>query len=256
MPRIDAPTGSLAAQRITSYADALGVFQQPAWGGSQTECSFSPRLGTRNPRQHHTVRSCAGAAGTDPRMRRAGIRNVACPCGKVPAEPIAGSRILIGEGSSTGRCGRACPATAIADPCRLQDMPPAHEHSGDRHYPCEVWPAIGKNGEKGEHRVRAAGKSSRRPATAVPPDTSAHPPRTYRCRDAGNRAMNVRGARYREYQAAERTPGGRKGRTASQIRGISVCCVTFRAAWGQLAAPRITPDNCRYRERTCQSAFA
>ena len=54
-------------------------------------CRFSPRLGTRNPRRRHTVRSRVGGAETNPRMRRAGIRDVACACGRVSAEPVAGS---------------------------------------------------------------------------------------------------------------------------------------------------------------------
>ena len=46
------------------------------------------------------------------------------------------SCIPIGEGSSTCRCHPPRSATALADPCRLQGMPPPHECSGDRHYSC------------------------------------------------------------------------------------------------------------------------
>ena len=89
--------------------------------------------------------------------------------------------------------------------------------------------------------------------TACPPDSAAHPSRTRPCRDAGNRPMRVPGAGNR---ATERHSGGRKGRTASELRGISSGCVAFRAARSRSAASRITPDNFRYQERTCQSGFA
>ena len=48
-------------------------------------------------------------------------------------------------------------------------------------------------------------------------------------------------------RAAERIPGGRKVRTVSDMRGISVCCVAFRAAPSLSAASRFAPDNFRYR---------
>ena len=96
-------------------------------------------------------------------------------------------------------------------------------------------------------------KSNWTQGPAFPPESAAHPLRLRPCRNAGNRAMNLPDARY---WAAERPPGGRKGRNASETRGISVYCVALRATRGRPAATRITPDNCRYRERTCQSDFA
>ena len=70
-----------------------------------------------------------------PGMCRAGVRDTACPCGKVPAEQVAGYRVPIGERCSTCRQHRPRP-TELAEPCRLHRMPPAHECSGERHYPC------------------------------------------------------------------------------------------------------------------------
>ena len=83
--------------------------------------------------------------------------------------------------------------------------------------------------------------------TACPPDSAAHLPRMRPCRDAGKRAMKLPGVRYRGYRAADRPPGGRKGRTASDKRGISMSCAAFRAARSRSLRAQITRDNCRYR---------
>ena len=146
-------------------------------------------------------------------------------------------------------------------------MPPAHECSGNRHYPSGSRFA-NKNGRRresaGSRSVAAASADYRRqPAplknangckgTAWLPDSAAHPARMHRCRDAGNRAMSVRVSGNR---AAERPQGGRKAPAASNWRGISGSCAAFRAVQGRPAATRITPDNCRYQEQSCQSPFA
>ena len=83
---------------------------------------FSPRLGTRNPRQRLTVRSRDGAAG---RIRGCVMRE----CGK-PLTHAGKSR----RNRLRGLVSRS--ATALTDPRRLRGMRPAHECSGDRHYPC------------------------------------------------------------------------------------------------------------------------
>ena len=142
-----------------------------------------------------------------------------------------------------------------------------HECFGDRHYPSGSRFANkdGRRKENAGSRSVAAASADyrRRPAplknangckgTARLPDSAAHPARMHPCRDAGNRAMSVR---IEGYRAAQRANGGRKGLMASNWHGISVACVAFRAARGRPAATRITPDNCRYQEQSCQSPFA
>ena len=181
-------------------------------------------------------------------MRRAGNREVVCPCENVSAERVAGSRISIG----------ARPATALADSRRLQDMPPAQGCSGDRHCPGGPGSPMRTSGDgrtQGADPFAAASADKRRqPAplenakgckgTALPPDCAAHPLRMRLCRDAGRRAMSAPGA---GSQAAEGPPGGRKGRTASDKREKSVSCVAFRTARSRLLRPSITRDSCRYR---------
>ena len=89
----------------------------------------------------------------------------------------------------------------------------------------------------------------------VQPDARDRVPTSFRsasladapCRDTGSRAMNLPGARYRGYRVGERLAGGRKGRNASDMRGISVSCAVFRAVRSGFLRPRITRDNCRYR---------
>ena len=91
-----------------------------------------------------------------------------------------------------------------------------------------------------------------RRGTACPPDSASHPSRMRPCRDAGNRAMNVAGARYQGYQAAERTPGVGKVPVASDMTGISISCAAFRTARSRSLRVQITRDSCRYRAQYCQ----
>ena len=202
-------------------------------------------------------------------MPGAGTRDVASPCGKGSAERAAGSRIASGERSSTPRRHHPRPATALADPCQRHGMPPAHECSGDRHYPCGFRFANEdkrrrENAGLGPFAAPIADKRCRSaPLTnaigcqgpTFPSDSAAHPSRTRPCRDAGNRAMSDPGARYQGYQAAEGTPGGRKVPAASDMRGISASCVAIRAVRSRLLRFRITRDSCRYRAQSCQSVF-
>ena len=127
--------------------------------------------------------------GDEPRMRRAAIRDVAWPCCEVSAEQVAGSRIPIGERSSTCRCERPRPATALAYPHRHHGMPPAHECSGGRHYPCGSRFANEdrrrrENAGLGTFAAPIADKRRRSAplknangcqGPAVPPDSAAHP---------------------------------------------------------------------------------
>ena len=194
-------------------------------------------------------------------MRRAGIRDVAWPGGKVSAERAARTRVPPGEGPCTCRCHRPLPATALTGPCRLHRMPPAHERSGDRQYPCGSRSANEdrrgrENAGSGPLRggrgrltspMGSVKKSNWMQGTAVPPEAAAHPPRMRPCRDAGTRAMSIGDTRYRGYRAAERTRGGRKAPAASDRRGISVSCAKFRAARGRSLRFQITRDSCCYR---------
>jgi len=87
-------------------------------------------------------------------------------------------------------------------------------------------------------------KSNWTQGPACPPESAAHPLRMHPCRDTGNRAMNVPGTGNWE---AERTLGGRKGRSTSEMCEIPVSCVAFRAARDRSAAARFAHDNFRYR---------
>ena len=164
----------------------------------------------------------------------------------------------VGGRSWTGRCHRPSRATAFTDPCRLQGMPPTHEFSGDRHYPCRFRFANEDRRRRenagsgllrgGDRRLTspmgAIKKSNWTQGTAFPPDSAAHSLRMHPCRDTGNRAMNVQRARY---QAAERAPGREKDRSGSDMRGISVCCAAFRTARSRSLRFQTTRDSCRYR---------
>ena len=86
-----------------------------------------------------------------------------------------------------------------------------------------------------------------RAATACPPDSAAHPSRRRRCREAGNRAMSLPGARNRGYRAAEPVPGGGKAPAASKMRVTSTTCAAVRAARSRSVRVGITRDSCRYR---------
>ena len=145
-------------------------------------------------------------------------------------------------------------------------MPLSHECSGDRHY------QSGSRFAKEDRRRRenagsgplrggsrrlmaprgAIEKSNWTQGTAFPPESVAHPLRMRPCRDTGNRTMGVPSARYQGYRAAKPIPFGRKGRKASELRGISVSCVAIRAARDRPIASCFAHDNFRYRASNCQ----
>ena len=104
---------------VSAYDTALPPAKRQ-WHGGPCAYRFCRRGGTRR----------------EPRERRAGMRDVACLCGRVSAEHAAESRIPIRQRSSTGRCDRPRPGTAPGNPCRFHRMPPVHECFGERHYPC------------------------------------------------------------------------------------------------------------------------
>ena len=124
---VEADRGRGAALKATVFAQ---------FAETQILPDFPPGWGSAISRQSPTLRSRVGAVETAPGMRRAGIRDVAHPCGKVSAKQVAGAGFPIGERSSTPRRHRPRPATAPGGPCRLQGMPPPHECSGNGHYPC------------------------------------------------------------------------------------------------------------------------
>ena len=111
----------------------------------------------------------------------------------------------------------------------------------------------GRTQDPGRHRgnddrsmspMDATHKSNWTQGPAFLPDSAAHPLRMRPCRDTGKRAMSGPGA---GIGATERTLGGRKGRSVSDKRGISVRCAAFRVAQDRSNAFRFAHDNFRYR---------